>query len=286
MSEPAKPKKTPFDYFLTVLSAATPFLVIIFGALINHNVTQTEIELKKMETQVNSLKTEMETKIAPIEAMKPFMDMMSEDSTITRNIMGAYGIYMLKKGNDSKIAAQMIASTQQVHLYDVLTDIAEDDSIVRNWINRFKDNAANITADQLLLDSTDSNLESLSDYQKYLLRLTGELERSQLTASDNAEDYDQKEATEEPDGWIYIGNRSLKAIEDAKKLIGDTPDWDLVREHTFTLTTDVNLRENKPSPPSYRNGKLLRVLQEETEFKVDTFTIDKKGHHWARIIVQ
>lgn len=278
MTDQTKPKKTTFEIIQTVITLLTPFLVIIFGALISNTVNQTE-------TQVNSLKTEMETKIAPIEAMKPFMDMMSEDSSITRNIMGAYGIYMLKKGKDSKIAAQMIASTQQVHLYDVLTDIAEDDTIVRNWINKFKDNAANVTADQLLLDSTGTQVQSLSDYQKYLLRLTGELERSELRVEEDLEVSSEDNKERKPDGWIYIGNRDLKAIEDPKNLVVDNPDWELVKENTFTLITDVNLRKDKPRPPAYSNAKLLRVLQEETQFKIDTFTIDKNGHHWAEIIV-
>ena len=286
MSEPTKTKKTPFEIFQSLIVVLTPFLVIYFGSIINKSVTDAELELQKMETQVNALKTEMDTKIAPIEAMKPFMDMMSEDSTVTRNIMGAYGIYMLKKGSDSKIAAQMIASTQQVHLYDVLTDIAEDDTIVRNWINRFKNNAAHITSDQLLLDSTNTQTQSLSDYQKYLLRLTGELERSQLkeVEENNFEDIDN--ISKDPDGWIYLGNYDLRGLRQGKKLIKRDPDWNEVRNFIFTLNTDINLRESKPQPPNYRNGRLLSVLQQNTQIKIDTFTIDKGGNHWARIFVE
>jgi len=115
------------------------------------------------------------------------------------------------------------------------------------------------------------------------------LERSELKI-ENPDQSDIKisdgEDKTEPDGWIYLGNGNRLVIDDPSDLINKNPNWENIKRETFTLKQGINLRIDKPRPPNYRNQKLLRVLQEETEFTIDTFTIDKKGHHWARIMVQ
>jgi len=267
-------RKSPFTIFTSLFSLATPVIVIWFGSIINGNVNQ-------MEAEMSQLKAEMDLQILPVKEMKPFMDMLSATDDKTKNIMGAYGIYMLKKGRDSKIAAQMISSTQKEHLFDVLIDIGEDDSLVKQWINKFKENTANITSDQLsTLDENDSTIATnLSDYQRYLLKLTGELERSELKESSNAnsgQDSADNSVNDNPDGWLYLGNMNSKLI--VVKPLDDNEIKDLKK--------GANMRAGKPEKPNYRNKKLLRVLQEGTLVKILTHTVDKKGHVWAQVAVQ
>ena len=265
-------RNSPFAIFQSIFSLATPILVIVFGALINGNVN-------KMEAEIGKMKAEMDMQIAPVKEMKPFMDMLSDTTDRTKNIMGAYGIYMLKKGKDSKIAAQMISSTQKEHLFDVLIDISEDDTLVEQWINKFKENSAHISSDQLLvLEENDSSI-TLSDYQKYLLKLTSELEKSELNDPNKANDDKgsvKSEANDNADGWIYLGNIN-------SKLIVQQP----VNENTVkTLNKGANMRRGKPQPPNYKNQKLVRVLQQGSTVKLITVTEDKKGHIWAEVAVQ
>lgn len=289
MSDQPKQSKSLISNLQPFLAILTPLIVAVFGTMINSSVNKTEQEINAMKAQMDKLKTEMDLKIGPVKAMKPFMDMLSEDSTTARNIMGAYGIYMLKKDDDSKIAAQMIASTQKEALFDVLTDIAEDDSVVRNWINRFKVNAANVTSDELVvLEGNNTKIDNLSEYQRYLLKLTGELERSELKKEDdttNDEEDINANAIREPAGWIYLGNGSNLVINDPEKMVIKSTDWAKVKEKTFVLQKSINLRKGKPKPPNYKNQKLIKVLQKDTEFKIDTFTIDSKKHVWAKIIL-
>ena len=254
---------------------------------------------------VNNKVDELEKRIAPVEAMKPFMEMLS-DTAVTKNIMGAYGIYMLKKGDDSKIAAQMISATRKDYLIDVLIDIAEDDEYVKQWLIESSQNDENVTPDQLLVyDETkdDSTNLNLTDYQKYLLRVTGKLERSELRKEVNIKNTQVNDSTNageefnfEPNGWVYLGqgSRLIVTDEDRKFLISEglklfnkeEPDLETIKSKTYTLSNSVNLRSDKPRPPDYKNKPLIGVMQKGTRFKINTITVDKTQHVWAEIIIQ
>ena len=83
-----------------------------------------------------------------------------------------------------------------------------------------------------------------------------------------------------PDGWIYLGNKNSKLI--VNRPVNEAS----LKTVEYTLRKGANMRVNKPQPPSYKNQKLIRVLEEGTSFIIDTFTIDKKGHVWAHIDVR
>ncbi len=210
MSDQPKPRKSFFEHIQSIFMLMTPVLVAFLGYFFNNKVD------------------EIQNKIDNVEAMIPFMNMLLDNDDDTKNIMGAYGIYMLKQGQDSKIAARMIAATQKSHLADVLRDIGKDDDSVRKVLDDLYENPLGITPEEYsALDDSIKTTLDLTPLQKYALEVKHDIDLSSLRKEASEETVESKEENvrkEEPsevkytaDGWIYLGNKNTG-------LIVNTPD--------------------------------------------------------------
>ncbi len=109
------------------------------------------------------------------------MNMLTDTFDVTKNIMGAYGIYMLKEGEDSKITARIIAATQKSHLADVLRDIGKDDDSVQKVLNDLYDNPLGITPEEYsALDDGIRRTLGLTPLQVYALNVKHDIDLSNL----------------------------------------------------------------------------------------------------------
>jgi hypothetical protein len=284
MADQAKPKKSFFDYIQSIFMLMTPILVAFLGYFFNNKVD------------------EIKNKIENVQAMIPFMDMLLDTTDTTKNIMGAYGIYMLKQGDDSKIAARMIAATQKSHLADVLRDIGKDDDSVRKVLDDLYDNPLGITPEEYsaLDDSIKTTLE-LTPLQVYALNVKHDIDLSQLRKEASKETVESKEdntrevtaaekkpASFKSEGWIYLGN--LKT-----GLIINIPNELLVKvrnksgeinmdNYVFKLKKATNLRSGKPDKSNgYKLQPFLKALKVGTEIKITEYDLDKKDHFWVKI---
>jgi hypothetical protein len=242
MSE-SKRTKSVWDILQSVILLLTPVLVAVMGYFFNKSLT------------------EIESQIANVSAMKPFMEMIA-DSNITKSKMGAYAIYMLKKDDDPEIAAQMIMAPAQAHLTEVLEDIGRRDTIVYAVLQR------TISA------SSGKDTTLLTEKDKYLLDVMDKIDQAKYSNENVSSE------TSEPDGWLYLGNKKENLI------VNKTPTEDNYKSSEFTLKKATNLREGNPQPPNYRLPRLIRVIKEGTSFKIKTLDVDKKGHVWVEVIIQ
>ncbi|MBT8263781.1 MAG: hypothetical protein HKM92_00425 [Arenibacter sp.] len=241
MSE-TKKSKSAWEILQSSILLLTPVLIAVMGYFFNKSLT------------------ELESQIANVSAMQPFMEMIA-DSNTTKSKMGAYAIYMLKK-DDPEIAAQIIMAPAQSHLTEVLQDIGRRDTVVYAVLQR------TISASSAIDDSL------LTDKDRYLLDVMDKIDQAKYS------DENVSMETDEPDGWLYLGVRNEKLI------VGVAPTLDNYLNTEFTLTKATNLRQGNPQPPNYRLPKLIRVINEGTSFKVKTLDEDKKGHVWVEVIIQ
>jgi hypothetical protein len=273
MSDQSKPRKSLFEIIQSVFMLITPILVAFLGYFFNNKVD------------------EIQNKIAPVEAMLPFMKMMTDTSDVSQNIMGAYGIYMLKEGEDSKIAARMIAATQKSHLADVLRDIGKDDDSVQKVLNDLLDNPLGITPEEYSsLDDSIRNSLGLTPLQIYALNIKHDIDLSNLrqdateeTTASKEENVRKEESSEvaktnySADGWIYLGNINTG-------LIVNKPDQNSIKSDIYKLKKATNLRTGKPEKSNgYKIQRFLRTLKEGSEVKILKLDIDKKGHFWVEV---
>jgi hypothetical protein len=242
MSETRK-SKSAWEILQSTILLLTPVLIAVMGYFFNKSLT------------------ELESQIANVTAMQPFMEMIA-DSNTTKSKMGAYAIYMLKK-DDPEIAAQIIMAPAQAHLTEVLEDIGRRDTIVYAVLQR------TISA------SSVKDTALLTDKDKYLLDVMDKIDQAKYS------DENVGTETSEPDGWLYLGNKNENLI------VNEIPTKDdLAGNKTFKLKKATNLRDGNPQPPSYRLPKLIRVINEGTSFEITTLEVDKKGHVWVEVIIQ
>ena len=241
MSETRK-SKSAWEILQSTILLLTPVLIAVMGYFFNKSLT------------------ELESQIANVTAMQPFMEMIA-DSNTTKSKMGAYAIYMLKK-DDPEIAAQIIMAPAQAHLTEVLEDIGRRDTVVYAVLQR------TISASSV----KDTTL--LTDKDKYLLDVMDKIDQAKYS------DENISTETSEPDGWLYLGNKNEKLI------VGEEPTTEKIMNFDYTLKKATNLRQGNPQPPNYRLPKLIRVVKEGTNFKVKTLDIDKKGHVWVEVVIQ
>ena len=272
MSSQPPNRKSPFVIFQSIFTLLTPVFVAVFGTIINLNVNKTEAKINEMKAEMDMLRTEQDLQINPVEAMEPFMIMLSHPTDITKNIMGAYGIYMLKKGQDSRIAAQMIAASQKEHLEDVLRTIGKDDDSVQKYLDELGENAQGISALEFTSFSENSEeIKELSDMQKYALKVRATIEQTKIGERDN-------QTTNTLTGWIYLGNKNTGLI--IKSYIeGDN-------NKTYELLSGTNLRKDRPDPNTFKLAQKIKALSKGTSVKIIESNPDKKGHVWAQIAVQ
>jgi hypothetical protein len=232
----------------SVILLLTPVLVAVMGFFFNKS-------LNKIESQ-----------IANVEAMRPFMDMIA-DTSVTKSKMGAYAIYMLKKDDDPEMAAQMILAAQKEHLIDVLIDLGTRDSVIKNKIHSVFSNVQ-------ILDST-----SMTGMQLDALKVSKRIAEQEIAEAEVQEDGVPSSATD----WLYLGSQkespSKWVIENLNQISEEWNDW-------IPLVKDSNVRKSKPEPPSYRLPAFVRVANKGEMIKIDTFTVDSKGHVWASVWFQ
>jgi len=242
MSETRK-SKSAWEILQSSILLLTPVLIAVMGYFFNKSLT------------------ELESQIANVSAMQPFMEMIA-DSNTTKSKMGAYAIYMLKK-DDPEIAAQIIMAPAQSHLTEVLEDIGRRDTIVYAVLQR------TISA------SSVQDTALLTDKDKYLLDVMDKIDQAKYSNENVSTE------TNEPDGWLYLGNKNEKLI------VAKTPTDENIQSTEFTLNSATNLRQSNPQPPSYRLPKFIRVINEGTSFKITTLDdSSKKGHLWAQVVIQ
>jgi hypothetical protein len=252
MSETQK-TKSKWAIIQTSLTIFTPIFIGVIGFILNSQISN------------------IESQISNVKAMQPFMKMIA-DEDVTTSKLGAYAIYMLKKDDDAEMAAQMILAPGKKHLLDVLIDIADRDLIVKKVVNNTLKNV-NITSEK---DST-----KLSEIQKYALEIINSIDMETANESVSQPNDDTSE-TKPPikKEWLYLGN--FKGNNKSDRVIDEIP----VINNIYTLVKDSNVRINKPQPPNYKLPRFVRVANKGDEIKIDTFTVDKKGHYWARVIFQ
>ncbi len=290
MSETQK-TKSKWSIIQSSLSVLTPVLIGVVGFFFQSKQSDIAQNQKGIELQISSIQSQ----ISNVEAMEPFMKMISsEDRTLS--IMGAYAIYMLKKETDPGIAAEMILAPQKLHLIDVLQDIGANDTIFESVVSRFSENVLNITSNELKFIDDETNTDSLqlTDRQRYALKVVNKINQAKSVKIDlgkgkaeNKETIDKKASTPlneskttKPVGWLYLGNINERLLIDRIPTISN------IKTSTFNLLIDANLRINKPQPPNYKLPRFVRVVNKGDAIKIDTFTVDKKGHYWARVIFQ
>ncbi|QBA64968.1 hypothetical protein [Muriicola soli] len=243
MSEQKK-SRTPWDIIQSSILLLTPVLVAVMGYFFNKSLT------------------EIESQIANVTAMKPFMEMIA-DPDITTSKMGAYAIYMLKKDDDPQIAAQMILAPGKQHLLDVLVDIGNRDTAIKSVVNHVLDN----------LDLSSGDTSQLSDIQKNALSIIDKIDKQ--TAS---ELIDTDEGEPSATDWLYLGNFSPGQKND--RIISERPQ----KGQDYILIKDANVRADKPRKENgYKLPSFVRVAKKGSTINIDTLTIDKKGHNWARV---
>lgn len=243
MSETRSNSRT-WEITKSIIILLTPVLVAVMGYLFNRSLTK------------------IESQIANVEAMRPFMDMIA-DTSETKSKMGAYAIYMLKKDDDPELAAQMILAAEKDHLLDVLYDLGTRDTIIRNKINSVFSNVQ-------ILDSTN-----LTEMQQNALKVSKKIERQAIVESEK--EGDLKEPAKD---WLYLGNFENEPPSQwvvAQRL---TPSS---KGETFTLVKDANVRKSKPQPPKYKLPGFVRVANAGEKIEIDTLTFDAKGHCWALV---
>lgn len=231
----------------SVILLLTPVLVAVLGFFFNKS-------LNKIESQ-----------IANVEAMRPFMDMIA-DTSVTKSKMGAYAIYMLKKDDDPEMAAQMILAAQKEHLIDVLIDLGTRDSVIKNKIT-------SVFSSIQILDST-----SLTGMQRDAIAVSKKISQQQLASPEKEDNNNNRVATE----WLYLGNQnehSSKWVIKDLDIIFDSDNW----KSPITLLKDSNVRKSKPAPPNYKMPAFVRVANKGEKITIDTFEVDKKKHVWARV---
>jgi hypothetical protein len=191
---------------------------------------------------------------------------MIADEDITTSKMGAYAIYMLKKDDDPQIAAQMILAPGKQHLMDVLVDIGNRDTAIKNVVNRVLDN----------LDLTSGDTTRLSEIQKNAIKIIDKIDNqtaNELVATDSEEI--------ETNDWLYLGNFSS----------GSRTDW-IINERPiigekYKLIKDANVRDGKPIKENgYKLPSFVKVAKKGSFITIDTLTVDTKGHRWARIYLE
>lgn len=260
--------------------AFTPILVAVVGFWLNSSVQQTQQDISK-------LKTDMELRIAPIKEMKPYMEMLS-DTSVTKNILGAYSIYMLKKGDDSRIAAQMIASMQKDYLVDILKTLGKDDDSVQKVLDELGSNSYDLTPlEYSQFDKSTRDTLKLSSMQRYALEVKGSIEQNQLREQNfegtsdltSIDDLGKTESNlimnTSPDGWIYLG--------EGRNLIIDPPQGEDVDTTIYKLNSATNLRAGWPSKDNnYKLQRKIRVISKGTEVKIEAFN-KEKHHYWAEV---
>jgi hypothetical protein len=259
MSETQK-SKSKWERFQSALPVITPLLIAAIGVFISLQQNSLQNQISNIESQISNVK-----------AMKPFMEMIA-DEDVTTSKLGAYGIYLLKKKDDPRMAAQMILASGKKHLLDVLIDIADRDTIVKKVVNNTLKNV-NITSEK---DST-----KLSEIQKYALEIINSIDME--TANESfSQPQDGTSETKPPvkKEWLYLGN--FKGTNTEDWVIKKKPSMNTI----YTLVKDANVRINKPQPPNYSLPRFVRVASKGDAIKIDTFTVDKKGHYWARVIFQ
>ena len=244
MSEPRK-SKSAWEITQSVILLLTPVLVAVMGYVFNRSLTQ------------------IESQIANVSAMQPFMEMIA-DEDITRSKMGAYAIYMLKKDDDPQIAAQMILAPGKQHLMDVLVDIGNRDTAIKNVVNRVLEN----------LDLGSGDTSKLSDIQKNALMVINKIDE-QTSSEFETNGRDEPIATD----WLYLGNYTQGLTGD--RIIEGNP----VIGNTYTLIKASHVRADKPrKADGYKLPPFVRVAKKGSQIEIDTLTTDKKQHKWARII--
>lgn len=273
MSDQPKSRKSFFEIIQSIFMLITPVLVAFLGYFFNNKVD------------------EIQNKIDNVEAMIPFMNMLLDNDDKTKNIMGAYGIYMLKQGQDSKIAARMIAATQKSHLADVLRDIGKEDDSVRKVLDDLYENPLGITPEEYsALDDSIKTTLDLTPLQKYALEVKHDIDLSSLRKEASEETVESKEGNvrkEEPatvaktnytaDGWIYLGNINTG-------LIVNKPDQNSIKTAIYKLKKATNLRTGKPEKSNgYKLQSFVRTLKEGSEVKILELDIDKNGHFWVQV---
>jgi len=131
----------------------------------------------------------------------------------------------------------------------------------------------NITSEK---DST-----KLSEIQKYALEIINSIDME--TANESVSQQQNGTSETKPPvkkEWLYLGN--FKETNKSDRVINEIP----VINNIYTLVKDSNVRINKPQPPNYSLPRFVRVASKGDYIKIDTFTVDKKGHYWARVIFQ
>ncbi|GGD54135.1 hypothetical protein [Muriicola marianensis] len=249
MSE-TKKSKSAWEITQSIILLLTPVLVAVMGYFFNRSLTQ------------------IESQIANVSAMQPFMEMIA-DKDITTSKMGAYAIYMLKKDDDPQIAAQMILAPGKPHLMDVLVDIGTRDTAIKNVVNRVLEN--------IDLNPGDSvQLSHLSDIQRNALQIIDKIDEQTANATEFATtNEEQKIAAVD---WLYLGNFTPGLTSD--RIIAGTPK----EGETYDLIKGANVRADKPRKENnYRLPQFVRVAKKGSKIKIDTLTTDKKNHKWARV---
>lgn len=260
--------------------AFTPILVAVVGFWLNSSVQKTQQDISKLQT-------DMELRIAPIKEMKPYMEMLS-DTSVTKNILGAYSIYMLKKGDDSRIAAQMIASMQKDYLVDILKTLGKDDDSVQKVLDELGSNNYDLTPlEYSQFDKSTRDTLKLSSMQRYALEVKGSIEQNQLREQDfegtsdltSIDDLTKNEnnliMSPTSDGWIYLG--------EGRNLIVDLPKGEDVDTNIYKLNSATNLRAGWPSKDNnYKLQRKIRVIAKGTEVKIDVLN-KEKYHYWAEV---
>jgi hypothetical protein len=260
----------------------TPIIVTAVGVWLNSSFNETQKEISKLQT-------EMQLKIAPIKEMKPYMEMLS-DTSVTKNILGAYSIYMLKKDDDSRIAAQMISAMQKDYLVDVLRTLGKDDDSVQAVLDELGSNKYDLTPlEYAQFDKKTRDTLNLTSMQKYALKVKGTIEQnklreqefvvtSDLTSLDElSKEKDNIIINNKPDGWIYLG--------ESNNLIVNLPKGELLQNIIYKLNSATNLRAGRPNKTNhYKLPKKIKVVSKGTEVKIDSFTKEKR-HYWAQVKV-
>jgi hypothetical protein len=259
MSETQK-SKSKWAIFQSSLTVLTPVLIGVLGLIFSSNQSNLQNQISQIDRKISNVK-----------AMEPFMEMIA-DKDITTSKLGAYAIYMLKKDDDVEMAAQMILAPGKRHLLEVLIDISDRDAVVKKVVNNTLKNV-NITSEK---DST-----KLSEIQKYALEIINSIDMETANESvsqpqDNISDTKPPAKKE----WLYLGN--FKGSNKSDWVIKEKPSMNTI----YALVKDANVRINKPQPPNYALPRFVRVANKGDAIKIDTFTVDKKGHYWARVIFQ
>ena len=230
-------KKSTIRYVVDFLSILTPILVAVGGWLINAKVSR------------------IEKTVTYVEAMKPFMEMMT-DSSEAKSKMAALAIYMLQKDDEPELAAKVILAPGQQHLIEVLKDLAIQNPEIQNELQRYVEKIGDV----------DSNLTTA---QRGALEIIQDV---------NAKENESKEAME---AWVYLGDWKGKPADPNR--ISKKP----TEGSKHKLNFDVNLRDIAPSKANnYRNGKIIGRALKGSEIEVLQVNEFNSGKVWALVSVE